>query len=183
LALGTSVGVGEDVRLGKWPSGAPNQHPLKAVVAFYPVSKWDFPMIPTSAVQIPKHDTTTYPGLLLPEWITNIFDAAYWFPYPLNAPEVAADMKKGRVSPAVGETKDFPPEVALITTEYDTLTIETERMRERLKAEGKEVSGWMVKAVGHSWDLTVHAQGERGYKEKMEAYDFAAQVIRRAGGP
>ncbi|PVF95776.1 alpha/beta-hydrolase, partial [Serendipita vermifera] len=185
LALGTSIGIGEEVRLGKWKSGeassAPTQHPVKAVIAYYPVSKWDIPMIPTSAVTIPKDDKN-YPGLLLPEMITNIFDAAYWYPHPLQSPGVAAAIQRGSVSPAVGETRDFPPEVALITTEYDTLRIEAERLRERLKAEGKDVGGWMVKGVGHSWDLQVNFQGERGYKEKIEAYDLAAQVIRHAGG-
>ncbi|PVF95781.1 alpha/beta-hydrolase [Serendipita vermifera] len=183
LALGVSVGVGESVRLGKWKGGETSststQHPLKAVIAFYPLSKWVHPIIPASTVTIPKDDKV-YPGTVLPDWVSHLFEEAHWFPYSPESPEVAAVVQRGNVSPAFGQTGDFPQEVALITAEYDTLTIETEKLRERLKAEGKDVSGWMVKGVGHAWDLQVHSPGDRGYKEKIEAYDLAAQIIRRA---
>lgn len=140
-------------------------------------------MTPTSAVNIPENDRK-YPGILIPENVSNLFDACYWFPYSLDSPKVREAIQRGAVSPAVGNVEDFPTEVALITAEYDTLTIETERMRRRLLGEGTpvigtSVSGWMVEGVGHGWDQQTR-HGQRGFKEKLEAYDLAAQVIRRS---
>jgi acetyl esterase/lipase len=192
LALTTGISVGEDVRLGKWPyipgSSSTSQgvwsateNPIKAVIAYYPLAKWVLPSLPMTAVNVPEHDKG-HPGVLLPPWVTKLLDASYWFPYSLDSPEVTAAIQRGTVSPAMAQTNDFPQEVVLITSEYDTLTQDTEKLRERLKQEGKQVGGLMVKGVGHGWD-NLSFPGQRGFKEKIEAYDLAAEAIRRAGDP
>jgi hypothetical protein len=64
--------------------------------------------------------------------------------------DVKTAIRRGDVSPAVAKTEDFPNEVVLVTTKYDTLMVETEKMRERLKGDGRQVSGWMVIMAGTS---------------------------------
>ncbi|PVF95774.1 alpha/beta-hydrolase [Serendipita vermifera] len=192
LALTTGTSVGEDVRLGKWHYGSRNstneqtvlpraEHPIKAVITCYPLAKWVVPSIPMNAVKVPEHDKD-HPGILLPPWVTNLLDASYWFPHSLDSPELAAAIQRGTVSPAMAQTSDFPKEVVLITSEYDTLTKDTEELRERLTREGKQVGGRMIKGVGHGWD-NLTFPGQRGFQEKVEAYNMAAEAIRRAGNP
>lgn len=187
MALGTSVQVGSELKKSIWPHShaTPSPHPIRAVIAFYPPTTWKrnhvVPTIPEGA---------TFPGFLPTNDMMETFDAAYFFPPTLDvSPSAPSDMKRVKklqqeplLCPSLGDPKDFPQTIALITVEYDIFTHETEEFRKKIQREkGKDVCGWSVPKVGHAWDVMV-LPGQVGFQDRARAYDLAAKVIARAGG-
>ncbi|PVF93782.1 alpha/beta-hydrolase [Serendipita vermifera] len=180
IALGLSVTLGAEAR-AKEQTG-PFQHPVKAVMTFYPRASWmenskeDNP-IPSSA-----------PGQGLPKGIQEAMHAARFFNHgpSLSIEEEAkriGDLQKlPAVSPIFAPTCDFPPIVAFYSAELDTLMGKTEELRERLIRDGGvELLGKCVKGVGHAWDLLARP-GQIGYEDREEAYNEVGKTIARAGG-
>jgi acetyl esterase/lipase len=189
VALGLSVALGAEAR-AKQHDG-PFQHPVKAVMTFYPRVSWveDIedkltpPNVPDSEEAKPTPPSA--PGL--PKGIQEAMRAARFFNHgpPLSVEEEVKrieDLQKLPViSPIFAATQDFPPIVAFYTAEFDKL-VNTEELRERLIRDGGvEVLGKCVKGVGHAWDIMARP-GQFGYEEREEAYGEVARTIARAGG-
>ena len=184
MSLGVSAVLGKEARegklLGKQRSTSSPEHPIKALIAFYPPTEWDS----RPDIKLPPGA----PGIPLPRTITNLFDGAYFYPPgPLTKEE--DDQRKERqrqtalFTPRWADPRDLPRTIGLITCEYDPLCAEAENLRAELtKPEhGKEVKGWMVKGVGHAWDVLAFS-GQPGFEEKTKAHDLAAEIIAKVGG-
>ncbi|CAG7849644.1 SubName: Full=Related to similarity to carboxylic ester hydrolases-Aspergillus niger {ECO:0000313/EMBL:CCA71315.1}; {ECO:0000313/EMBL:CCA71315.1}; {ECO:0000313/EMBL:CCA71315.1} [Serendipita indica DSM 11827] len=184
ISLGLSVTIGKEVRTGTW-SHPTTGHPIKTVVAFYPVAKWwETPIAPRETAGLRQ-----WLGGMFPKDLESIFRNSYFFTPKLNHPKtseeddrrVIALMRQPLHSPGYGETKDFPDDIVIYTCENDHLTREAENLRQKLQAGGKRVYGELVMGVYHSWDLEVRP-GDVGYVERQKAYDVSAKAIARAGG-
>jgi acetyl esterase/lipase len=186
LALGMSVTLGKEASEGRMPFPVPpsreNNHPIKAVIAFYPSTDWE----PDSDCGPPSG--TNAPGLPISKDLIATFFSAYFYPPgPLTKEEDAKrkeqQMRTPLYTPRWAEPQYFPKLVGLITCEYDPLTLGTEGLRVDLMKEGDaiEVSGWKVKGVQHAWNNVV-LPGQIGFEETKKAYDLAAMIIAKAGG-
>jgi acetyl esterase/lipase len=184
LALGLSVGVGAEARAIAKEHDVPFKHPIKAVIAFYPISTW---IDNDDEEMTPPRDM---PGHFMPKPVRDMIEAAHFFPpnHKLSlSPEEEAKRKDDLkrlpiISPIFAATHDFPSIVGLYTTEYDVLTKKTEELRERLmKDDGIEVLGKYLPGFGHGWDLMAR-KGQVGYEDREDAYRCVAKVIARVGG-
>ena len=184
MALGVSAVLGKEARegkhLGKQRSTPTHEHPIKAIIAFYPPTEWDS----RPEVKIPPG----VPGMALPNDVTSLFDAAYFYPTGPLTKQEDEERKKQQVhsallTPRWADPRDLPKTIGLITCEYDTLTVEAENLRAQLvKPEyGKQVSGWTAKGVAHAWDLMV-LPGQPGFEERQKAYNLTAEIIAKVGG-
>ncbi|KAG8794123.1 hypothetical protein FRC17_008337, partial [Serendipita sp. 399] len=186
LALGLSAELGSLAHQGACPYGDGKTHPFQAVIVFYPVAKWVKERVDVPVPPGPQ----TWPGIPLPKEVTDIFDDSYWFTPVLNDPPTAEEdrarvdawMQMPLYSPGCADPKDFPQYVDIVSCEYDHLSIEDEKLREKISTDRtKRVYGRKIEGVGHSWDL-VTAPGQYGYKERCEMYDLAARIIAHVGG-
>lgn len=184
MALGISAQVGLEAKTSSWPYSTSPEHPIKGVIAYYPPINFKPRVIP------PVPEGKKFPGVILPPFLTEIFDGAYFYPPTLDTvPSSTQDRERVKelqqnplISPANGRPEHFPDNVAIITCEYDTLTRDTEPLRRTLQqARANGVYGWTIPEVGHSWDNTV-LPGQFGYEERNKAYDLTAKIIARAGG-
>lgn len=185
MSLGVCATVGKEVRegkpFGKQPSDSSLEHPIKAIIAFYPPTEWE------SRVDVPVPPGV--PGMPLPRSITDTFDGAYFYPPgPLTAEEDAQRKERQLhtplFTPRYADPRDLPKIITLVTCEYDTLTAEAENLRAELKKPeyGKEVNGWVTREVAHAWDVSTTLPGQPGYEQRQKAYDLAAKTIAKVGG-
>lgn len=180
MALGISNQLGIETAEGKFPS-----HPIQAGMPFYLVTEWDDRTLPTVT------EGKEFPGVILPIPMTELFDAAYFFPgtfelpvKPLKEDQRVQELQANPlITPLVGKPEHFPQRVALITCEYDTLTVGSELLRRKIQEGnvGNRVYGWTVPGVGHAWDVEV-APGLSGFEERNRAYDLVVKTIAQVGG-
>jgi acetyl esterase/lipase len=185
IALGLSVEMGREAR--EKTGSASFVHPIKAVFSVYPVATWQGPR---DTVKVPPQILKGMPGMVLPLWFSKYITRAHLFS-PVRNSGLSKDEEMNRkkeliarpsVSPACGETTDFSPIVVLYTAEYDHLSRETEKLRERFAQEPKiKLYGRKIIGVGHGWDQMVK-KNQVGYVERGEAYDAAARMIAMVGG-
>ena len=172
FSAGANIALGVTTLLGEEATRANKPHPLQGVVAFYPPV--DLANRHTNPESVrPPHPI---PGAVLPKRMGDFFTACY-FSY---SPDPDADKRKPAASPSFADAGTFPAKVLLITCEYDTLRVASEEFRAKLKTEGGgkiDVRGRVVEGVGHGWDCMIKKEGDPGWKERVETYDEAAQLV------
>ena len=138
MSLGLSATIGKEVRSGTW-SYPTTGHPIKAVVAFYPVAKWwETPIAPKETAGLRQ-----WLGGMFPKDLESIFRGSYFFTPKLNHPKTSEEdetrilglMRQPLHSPGYAEAKNFPDDVVIYTCESDHLTREAENLRQKLQAE------------------------------------------------
>lgn len=194
-ALGAAVGIGLDIAKGE-----SKEHPVKAVIAFYPVVDMSKIMDPTTttltyaakrspemAKKYPGGKAPAHPGIAISPMVNKLMTDAYFLPpNPLKASTPASKLHitQSKSSPLANPLKApvsaFPPKIALFTCQFDTLAENGEKLRDKLGNEGhgQILRGWYVEGVGHGWDKMVTKEGEKGWIEKKKAYEECADVIR-----
>lgn len=119
-------------------------HQIVAVMAWYPI-------VDSTLSRVDRRATAVNPARTLPSTLTDLFDAAYYYPpdmdlaNPYASPAKAADELLARV---------VPPKVRLYTCEFDMLRREGEEFARRLANPpiGKDVTHVMIPGVEHGWD-------------------------------
>ena len=156
LVLATSASFGRE--------GA---NPIKGAIAFFPACDASG-SLPPYRTCLPK---TKFPGFVLTdEQARRRFDS-YFFAHP--EPSVRKSLI---ASPLYADAKTFPAKVLLFTCEYDTLREMGEAMRKKLEGN-VDVRGRVIPGVGHNWDHFVGHPGQKGFEEKVEAYDASAEFV------
>ena len=198
IALGLAVTLGKEAREAN--QGNAWVHPVKAVFVCYAMASWidAGEKNPAFLATLPAENIRG----VMPNFVLDTITAAHFFS-PSGSPRKgsAAGEKNDQeateaarkdalqrspmVSPALADLPDFPSKVGIWTVEWDVMSADADDLRERLKAhstDGKgEVSGRMIKGVGHGWDLEVR-KGQVGWEEKEEAYQDLVKAVAWAGG-
>ena len=138
---------------------------LVSIVTFYPPVDW------TKTRAERQASNPNFTPIINPVFGT-LFDEAYLYPRP--------DMSSPLLSP--GLTPDqllriaLPDELVIITCWGDSLLVEGETFRKRLRALGKRVDGYMVEGVVHGWDKW--PSWWKGNVSRDEAYKSAAESLK-----
>lgn len=159
LVLATSAAFGRD--------GA---NPIKGAIAFFPACDTSG-TLPPYRTCLPPDPKTEFPGFVLTDSQTRRRFDTYFHAHPESSAR-----KSLTASPSNADAKSFPAKVLLFTCEYDTLREMGEALRKKLEGS-VDVRGWTVPGVGHNWDHFVGRPGEKGFKEKVDAYDASAEFI------
>jgi acetyl esterase/lipase len=138
---------------------------LVSIVSFYPAVDW------TKTRAERQASNPNFTPIINPVFGT-LFDDAYLHPRP--------DMSSPLLSPGLAPDEllrdALPKDLVIITCWGDSLLVEGEAFRERLRGLGKRVDGYMVQGVVHAWDKW--PSWWRGNRERDEAYKSAAESLR-----
>ncbi|CZR58160.1 uncharacterized protein PAC_08051 [Phialocephala subalpina] len=130
-----------------------------------------------------KSNPLTQPLSKIPGLFFGMFEQAY-FLSPTNPHyQQTLDMSSPLLSP--GLTPDhlineaLPKNLCMMTCEWDSLLVEGETFKERLRGMGKRVEGYVVKGVPHGWDKWPSwfwpVGGKESFRRRDEAYKFAGE--------
>ena len=159
--------------------------PVSALSSFYP---------PVDYTLTRAQRRATNPGgasKSLSSFSTTMFDRSY---LPSQSSSLSTrtskhlDLTDPYLSPAL--VKDevliqaLPQDIFLYTCEWDSLFVEGERFRERLKGLGKRVRGRKVGMAKHGWDKSPKALGKNAGRDKvyLEAIESLNEVFDRKKG-
>lgn len=121
-----------------------SDHQVVAVAAWYPI-------VDSTLSRAERRATALNPARTLPSTLTDLFDAAYYYPAEM-------DLANPYASPAKATDEvlatGVPPNVRLYTCEFDMLRREGEEFAHRLASSpiGKNVTHVMIPGVEHGWD-------------------------------
>lgn len=134
---------------------------LHSVIAFYP---------PTELYLDPKTLVPPEPGgNPAPPFIYRLFFGC-WLPDTL-------DRRDPRISPGLADAESFPRKVLIITTGYDPLAAEGERLAEKLQDDPKRNMVWeRIKGFDHGWDV-VAKPGTSGWDLRCKVYDMVVDML------
>lgn len=109
---------------------------------------------------------------VIPPMVFKLFDESYLSTKP--------DLSSPLLSPGIA-TDDLlrdtlPENLVMINCEGDQLLAESERFRKKLIGLGKDVSGMVVKGVGHGWDKK--PTWRKGDVKRDDAYRFAVESLK-----
>lgn len=120
------------------------------------------------------------PAGAIPAWALRLFNDCY-------APD-ARSRTDPAVSPVLADPADFPPAVALLTAECDTLRPDADALAERLTtasssgARGKrKVVHKMFEGMRHGFDKGCE-EGTPGWTRREEAYAMVAKLLKESFG-
>lgn len=194
-ALGAAIGLGLEV--GR--DATSSEHPIKALLAFYPVVDMSEPMNPSTTLvtyatkrnpklsrHYPDGRPPKHPGTPIWPFVNKLMTDAYFLrsfikpPFSSSTSHSEADRLELLAQPLMAPITAFPPVVALFTCEFDTLAETGEKLRDKLEAAGSniQVRGRYVGNVGHGWDKRVSRDGELGWDERDQAYEECVQVLK-----
>ncbi|KAJ5582638.1 hypothetical protein N7535_001258 [Penicillium sp. DV-2018c] len=92
------------------------------------------------------------------------------------------DPKDPRLSPLLADPRTFPDNTLIITAAQDPFAIEAEKFSDMLnKTDGKYSVCRRMENCAHGWDKEA-AEGTLQCEAKMEAYELAAEMLRRGNG-
>ncbi|KAF2478234.1 alpha/beta-hydrolase [Lindgomyces ingoldianus] len=137
---------------------------VPVVIAIYPVT--DFTIAP-DARAVPK------PKSPLPPFMFRLFNDCY-------TPDVVS-RKDPRVSPSKADTADFPPTVAILTCEGDTLMPEARDLANRLDDGKRKVVNLTLEDAHHGFDKGCK-KGTHDWDLREEAYGLSVKTLREALG-
>lgn len=138
---------------------------LKGLVSFYPAVDW------TKSRAERQESNPNFTPIINPVFAT-LFDEAYLYPKP--------DMTSPLLSPGLAPDEllreALPEDLVIITCWGDSLLVEGEKFRERLRGLGKRVDGYMVEGVVHGWDKW--PSWWKGNVTRDQAYKSAAESLK-----
>ncbi|KAJ5266511.1 hypothetical protein N7478_009319 [Penicillium angulare] len=134
---------------------------LHSVIAFYP---------PTELYLDPK--TLVPPeigGSPASPFVYDLFFGC-WLPDRL-------DRRDPRISPGLANAESFPEKVMIITTGYDPLAAEGERLAGKLRADPKRQMAWeRIGGCDHGWDV-IAKPGYPGWEMRCKVYDMVVDML------
>jgi acetyl esterase/lipase len=143
---------------------------IKGLIAFFPACDTSKPL-PPARTYFPVDPKTKFPGFVLTDAQTRRRFDSYFYAQP----ELSI-RKSPLASPSYADITAFPSKVLLFTCEYDSLREQGEALRKKLEGN-VDVRGWIVPGVGHNWDHFVERPGQKGFQEKVQAYDASAELV------
>ena len=126
----------------------------------------------------------------LPRFLTAMFDSSY---LPSQSSSLCSRTPKHvslanpYLSPARATDEALiealPQDILLYTCEWDSLFVEGEGFRQRLKGLGKRVGGGKIEKAKHAWDKSPRALGKNAGRDKvyLEAIRLLSEVFDRKG--
>ncbi|KUJ15282.1 alpha/beta-hydrolase [Mollisia scopiformis] len=153
---------------------------LVGVCTFYAPADWT-----KSRADRAKSNPLTQPLSRIPGLFFGMFEQAYFLSF--SRPQMRRtdlDMADPLLSPGLASEEmikeALPENLCMMTCEWDSLLVEGETFKERLKGVGKRVEGCVVKEVPHGWDkwpswFWPFGGGER---KRDEAYKYCGEMLR-----
>ncbi|KAF8864015.1 alpha/beta-hydrolase [Acephala macrosclerotiorum] len=154
---------------------------LVGLCTFYAPADWT-----KSREDRAKSNPLTQPLSKIPGLFFGMFEQAY-FVSPTNPRhKQSLDMADPLLSPGLASEElvreALPESLCMLTCEWDSLLVEGETFKERLKGMGKRVEGYVVKGVPHGWDKWPSWFWGRRDRKRDDAYKFAGERCREFWG-
>ncbi|KAI8959972.1 Alpha/Beta hydrolase protein [Daldinia sp. FL1419] len=136
---------------------------IQIVLSFYPL---------VDMAKAPEEKKVPHPINPHPIWALHLFNDSY-------APDVSSRADPA-ISPSLANPEDFPPTVAFITAEGDTLRPEVDDLVERLKSGTlKKIVNEVLEGVPHAFDKGCE-EGTIAWTRRDQAYVLAAKLLRES---
>ncbi|KAE8441403.1 hypothetical protein EG329_004992 [Mollisiaceae sp. DMI_Dod_QoI] len=150
---------------------------IVGICTFYAPTNWTLTRLERAQSNPLTQPLSSLPGLFFP-----LFETAYFHPYAPSSLDFSSPLLSPGLAPDELVREALPENLCLMTCEWDSLLVEGEVFRERLRGLGKRVEGYVVRGVPHGWDKWPSWWWGGGDRRRDEAYKFVGERVREFWG-